>query len=37
MEANLRRIAQNGKLVEAFKLVVEIGKMEKASYTYVYN
>ena len=37
MEARLRRIDKNGKLVEAFKLVIEIAKTEDAPYAYVYN
>ena len=37
MEARLRRIDKNGKLVEAFKLVKEIAKTESSPYTYVYK
>jgi len=37
MEARLRRIDKNGKLIEAFKLVIEIAKTEDATYAYVYN
>lgn len=37
MEAKLRQIDENGKLVEAFKLVMEIAKTESSPYAYVYN
>ena len=37
MEARLRGIDKNGKLIEAFNLVKEIAKDEKSPYTYVYN
>ena len=37
METRLRRVDKNGKLVEAFKLVVEIAKTEKSPYAFVAN
>lgn len=37
METRLRRIDKNGKLVEAFKLVIEIAKTEKSPYAFVAN
>lgn len=37
MEAKLRQIDENGKLVEAFKLVKELSKDETAPYSFVYN
>lgn len=37
MEAKLRQIDANGKLVEAFNLVKKIAKTEDAPYAYVYN
>ena len=37
MEARLHRIDKNGKLVEAFKLVMEIAKTESSPYNYVYK
>lgn len=37
METRLRRVDKNGKLVEAFKLVIEIAKTEKSPYAFVAN
>ena len=37
METRLRRIDKNGKLVEAFKMVIEIAKTESSPYSYVSN
>ena len=37
MESRLRRMDQNGKLMEAFGLVVEISRTEKSPYAFVYN